>query len=344
MTDHVPPTGPPVDPDHGADTSRSTDTPTSSVDPMVQVERQETSVWATAAATAPAQTAVAAGPSLSGRQRFWRRFRRQRPALVALGFIIFLVVIAVFAPWIAPADPTSQSLRNNLQAPSWEHWLGTDELGRDVLSRLIFATRLSLLAALQAVGVGIVLGVPPGLAAGYLGKSVDLVIMRITDAVMSFPPLILAIAIVGVLGPNLTNAMIAVGVVFAPRFIRLVRGTVLAVREETFIEASRSIGTPTIRIIRRHILPNVMSPLVVQISLAAGFAMLAEASLSFLGLGAQPPDASWGVMLGRGFREISRAPWLVLAPGVITAMAVLSFNVLGDGIRDSIGREVRRGE
>jgi peptide/nickel transport system permease protein len=162
--------------------------------------------------------------------------------------------------------------------------------------------------------------------------------------VMSFPPLILAIAIVGVLGPNLTNAMVAVGVIFAPRFVRLVRGTVLAVREETFIEASRSIGTPTFKIIRRHVLPNVMSPLIVQISLAAGFAMLAEASLSFLGLGAQPPDASWGAMLGRGFRYISRGPWLIFAPGTLIALTVLSFNILGDGIRDSIGREVRRAE
>lgn len=305
------------------------------------------SVWATAAAadaSVDAETAAIIGPSLSGRQRFWRRFKKQRPAIVALAFIVFITLVAVFAPVIAPADPNRQSLRDNLLSPSWDHWLGTDELGRDVLSRLIFAARLSLLAAVQAVGVGVALGVLPGLAAGYLGKKVDLVIMRITDAVMSFPPLILAIAIVGVLGPNLTNAMIAIGIVFAPRFVRLVRGTVLAVREETFIEASRSIGTPTFTIIRRHILPNVMSPLVVQISLAAGFAMLAEASLSFLGLGAQPPDASWGVMLGRGFREISRAPWLVLAPGAAVALSVLSFNILGDGIRDSIGREVRRAE
>lgn len=316
-------------------------------DPIEGPTSESGSVW-TASSREGSNEAVSPtghlAPPLGPRQRFWRRFRRQRPALAALGFLVFIVLVAVFAPVLAPADPNAQILRDNLQSPSWSHWLGTDELGRDILSRLIYASRLSLLAALQAVGVGIVLGVPPGLVAGYLGGRIDALIMRITDAVMSFPPLILAIAIVGVLGPDLRNAMFAIGVVFAPRFVRLVRGTVLAVREETFIEASRSIGTPMSKIIRRHILPNVMSPLVVQISLAAGFAMLAEASLSFLGLGAQPPDASWGVMLGRGFREISRAPWLVLAPGVAIALTVLAFNVLGDGIRDSIGREIRRVE
>jgi peptide/nickel transport system permease protein len=300
-------------------------------------------VWASSAVE-PGVAEVVSGPSLSGRQRFWRRFKRQRPALVALGFLVFISLVALAAPLLAPRDPNAQVLTRTLESPSWDYWLGTDDVGRDVFSRLIYASRLSLLAALQAVGVGVVLGVPPGLAAGYLGRRADLIIMRITDAIMSFPPLILAIAIVGVLGPNLTNAMIAVGVVFAPRFVRLVRGTVLAVREETFIEASRSIGTPAIRIVRRHILPNVLSPLIVQISLAAGFAMLAEASLSFLGLGAQPPDASWGSMLGRGVRNMTRAPWLIFAPGAMIALTVLAFNVLGDGIRDSIGREVRRAE
>jgi peptide/nickel transport system permease protein len=300
--------------------------------------------WSASVVEPGAAEGAALGPSLSGRQRFFRRFKRQRPALIALGFLIFVTLTAIFAPILAPKDPNAQTLTDVLQPPSSEYWLGTDELGRDVFSRLLYAGRLSLMAAAQAVGVGVALGVVPGLLAGYLGKRVDVVIMRIADAVMSFPPLILAIAIVGVLGPNLTNAMVAVGVIFAPRFVRLVRGTVLAVREETFIEASRSIGTPTTKIIRRHILPNVLSPLIIQISLAAGFAMLAEASLSFLGLGAQPPDASWGAMLGRGFRYISRGPWLIFAPGTIIALTVLSFNVLGDGIRDSIGREVRRAE
>lgn len=281
-------------------------------------------------------------PSASNFQRFVRRFRRQQAGVAAFIFLSVLGLVALLAPWVAPQDPNFQQLTRILESPSGEFWLGTDDIGRDVFSRMIFGARLSLGAALQAVGIGIVLGVPPGLIAGYLGRGADVLIMRVADAVMSFPPLILAIALVGVLGPNLTNAMIAVGVIFSPRFVRLVRGTVLAVREETFIEASLSIGTPTRTIILRHILPNVLSPLIVQVSLAAGFAMLAEASLSFLGLGAQPPQASWGAMLSRGVRHMADAPWLIFAPGLMIAFTVLAFNVLGDAIRDSIGREVRR--
>jgi len=301
-------------------------------------------VWSASVLEPGAVEGAVLGPSLSSRQRFWKRFKRQKPAMVALVFLIIITLVSIFAPVLAPKDPNAQTLTDILVEPNGEYLLGTDELGRDVLSRLIYAGRLSLMAAAQAVGVGVALGVIPGLMAGYLGKWFDLIIMRVADAIMSFPALILAIAIVGVLGPNLRNAMVAVGVIFAPRFVRLIRGTVLAVREETFIEASRSIGTPTSTILRRHILPNVLSPLIIQISLAAGFSMLAEASLSFLGLGAQPPDASWGSMLQQGVRYISRGPWLIFAPGTIIALTVLSFNLLGDGIRDSIGREVRRAE
>ncbi len=290
------------------------------------------------------QTAEAlAGPSLSARKRFLRRFRKQWPAMIALVYLVLVTLAAVLAPVLATHDPLSQNLGNVLAQPGGEHLLGTDDLGRDLYSRIVFASRVSLLAAVQAVGVGVAIGVIPGLIAGYSGKKLDAIIMRITDAVMSFPPLILAIAIVGVLGPNLTNAMIAVGIIFAPRFLRLVRGTVLAVRQETFIEASLSIGTPVRRILRMHVLPNVLSPLIVQISLATALAMLAEASLSFLGLGVQPPQASWGSMVERGFRHTASAPWLTVFPGLPIAMTVLAFNVLGDGIRDSIGREVRRG-
>jgi ABC-type dipeptide/oligopeptide/nickel transport system permease subunit len=276
-------------------------------------------------------------------RRFRRRFLRQRAAVFALAFVILLVLVAVFAPWVAPYDPLSQDLRNTLQGPSADHWLGTDELGRDVLSRIIYGSRVSLLAAVQAVVLALVLGVPPGLAAGFFGGKVDTIISRLTDTLMSFPPLLLAIAIVGVFGPNLRNAMIAVGVIFAPRFIRLTRASVLAVREETFIEASRSIGTPTFRVLRTRILPNVLSPLVVQTSLSLGFAMLAEAGLSFLGLGVQPPEASWGAMVGRAYRFLNQSPTLVIFPGLAIVFAVLAFNVLGDGLRDSVGREVRGG-
>jgi ABC-type dipeptide/oligopeptide/nickel transport system permease subunit len=279
-----------------------------------------------------------------GARRFLRRFRSQRAAVAALAFLVAVVLVSVLAPLLAPYDPNFQDLRASLAPPfSGDHVLGADELGRDVLSRLMYAGRISMLAALQAVSVGFVLGVPLGLLSGFAGGILDTVLMRITDGVMSFPPLILAIAIISVLGPNLTNAMIAVGIIFAPRFLRLVRASVLAVREETYIEAARTIGTPVHSIILRHVLPNVLSPMIVQLSLAAGFTLLAEAGLSFLGLGVQPPDASWGSMMGRSFRVLSQEPWLIVWPGAMVVLSVLSFNVLGDGLRDSLGRETRRG-
>ncbi|MDZ7791686.1 MAG: ABC transporter permease [Xanthomonadales bacterium] len=212
-----------------------------------------------------------------------------------------------------------------------------------MLSRLVYGTQVSLQAAFQAVFIGVVLGVPFGLVAGYVGGWTDAVISRVADGVLSFPPLILAIAIVGVLGPGLTNAMLAIGIVFAPRFLRLVRGSVLSVREETFIEAARSIGTTDRRIVRRHVFPNIASPLLVQVTLSTGLAMLSEAGLSFLGLGVQPPDASWGAMLGSAFRHLSREPWQAVYPGVMIAATVLAFNVLGDGVRDAMGRRLGRG-
>lgn len=297
----------------------------------------------TAAAGPPDEQEAITTPELTARARFLRRFGRQRPALIALAFLVLVTMATVAAPLLVTHDPLEQNLLGVLRQPGGAHVLGTDELGRDVFSRALYAGRVSLLAAAQAVGVAIALGVLPGLVAGYAGRRVDGVIMRITDALMSFPPLILAIAFVGVLGPSLSNAMLVIGVIFAPRFVRLVRGTVLAIREETFIEASRSIGTPTGRVIVRHVLPNTLSPLVVQVSLTAAMAMLAEASLSFLGLGVQPPDVSWGSMIERGFRYTASAPWLTVFPGLLIALTVLAFNVLGDGLRDSLGREIRSG-
>jgi ABC-type dipeptide/oligopeptide/nickel transport system permease subunit len=294
-------------------------------------------------ATAIDRREALAPPEPGARARFVRRFRRQRLALAALVYLLLVVLATALAPLLATHDPLAQNLSAVLQQPGGGHVLGTDDLGRDVFSRALYAGRVSLLAAAQAVGVAVVLGVIPGLIAGYAGRKVDSVIMRLTDALMSFPPLILAIAFVGVLGPSLTNAMFVIGVIFAPRVVRLVRGTVLSIREETFVEASRSIGTPTPRVIVRHVLPNALSPLIVQISLTAAMAMLAEASLSFLGLGVQPPDASWGSMIERGFRYTATAPWLTVFPGLLIALTVLAFNILGDGLRDSLGREIRRG-
>ena len=278
----------------------------------------------------------------SASRRFLRRFRRQRLALWALAFLVVLAVGAAFAPWVAPHDPLLQDLDRVLEGPSLDRWFGTDELGRDVFSRTLYAGRVSLVAALQAVVIALVIGVPPGLIAGMWGGYVDNLIMRATDALMSFPPLILAVAIIAVLGPSLTNAMIAVGVLLSPTFLRLMRATTLSVIRETYVEAARSIGCTRGWIIRKHVLPNVVSPLFVQISVFAGVAMLAEAGLSFLGLGTQPPESSWGAMVGRGFRYINHAPSLIVFPGLAIAVTVLALYVLGDGLRDSLGREVRR--
>lgn len=273
--------------------------------------------------------------------RMVRRFRRQKAPMVAFVFLLVFVAAIVAAPVLATHDPLEQDLLGTLQPPSGDHWFGTDNLGRDVFSRALYGGRISLLGAGQALLVGLVIGVPLGLLSGYLAGKTDLLVMRLTDALMSFPPLIMMLAIVAALGPNLTNAMIALGVVFAPRFIRLVRGVVLELREEPYIEAAKSIGVSTPSILVRHILPNALPPLIVQISLATGFAILAEASLSFLGLGVQPPEASWGSMLEQGFSFINQSPTMIVFPGVAIAVTVLSFNVIGDGLRESIGREVR---
>lgn len=299
-------------------------------------------VAATTATTAANAGSVLGYARVGGLSRFVRRFRRQRAGIVALGFLLFLVVVAVAAPLLAPADPDAQSLTMRLEYPSSSHVLGTDDLGRDNLSRLIFATRISLQAAVLAVGIGLSLGVPLGLIAGYRRGWTDAVISRIVDAVMSIPPLVLAIAIIGVLGPNLRNAMLAVGLAYAPRLFRLTRATTMSVREELFIEASIAAGCSPLRVMVRHIWPNVLPPLLVQISLMMGFAILAESGLSFLGLGVQPPQASWGAMLGRAYRDIHDAPLLIFFPGVAIMATVLAFNVFGDGLRDAIGREMRR--
>ncbi len=284
---------------------------------------------------------MTAHASPSALRRFLRRFARQRLSLAGLGFVAFLSAAAVAAPLIAPYDPMAINLDRVLQGPSSSHWFGTDELGRDVFSRMLFAARISLLAALQAVVIALLIGVPPGLIAGLAGGYADSFTMRATDALMAFPPLILAVAIIAVLGPSLTNAMIAVGVLLSPTFLRLMRATTMSVASETYVEAARSIGCSEAWIITRHILPNVISPLFVQISVFAGVAMLAEAGLSFLGLGTQPPDSSWGAMVGRGFRYIDHAPSLILFPGLAIAITVLALYTIGDGLRDALGREVR---
>jgi peptide/nickel transport system permease protein len=275
---------------------------------------------------------------------FLRRFCRNRTATVATIILIAITLVAIFAPELAPHDPARSSLRNILKPPSANYLLGTDDLGRDVLSRLIYASRLSLVASVQAVVIALVIGLPLGLISGYVGGWVDTIIMRCNDALMSFPALILAVVIVGLLGPSLPNAMTAIGLVYAPRIMRVVRGSTLSVREEVYMTAARATGCSVTRIITRHVLPNVTGPLVVQATVLLGQALLAEAGLSFLGLGAQPPEASWGAMLGNAFPYLAQAPVPTIAAGTIISVTVLCFNLVGDGIRDSVGRMRRAGD
>ena len=299
-------------------------------------------VWATATPVISADEL--GGPRLTAKRRFLLRFKRQRLAVASLVLIVLVGLVAIFAPWLAPRDPNKIDLINALKPPPGGSGLGTDHLGRDALSRLIIASRVSMQAGIESVGIGILLGIPMGLVAGYFGRWVDRLLTQLNDAVLAFPPLILSVAVVAVLGRNLTNAMLAIGIVFAPRFFRLARAEVLSIREETYIEAARSIGTPTRKILTRHVLPNALPSLIVQASLSAGFAMLAEASLSFLGLGVQPPQSSWGAMLAEAAGVINREWTLMLAPGICIIVITLAFNILGDGLRDSIGREERRGD
>ncbi|WP_448638446.1 ABC transporter permease [Geodermatophilus sp. URMC 63] len=289
---------------------------------------------------APAESTEAAVRSET-KNSFWRRLRSNRTAMVAVAFLVLVIVSGLLAPWLTPYDPSVPDVANRYGPPSWAHPLGTDGLGRDFLTRLLYASRISLTAAALAVGVAFVLGVPFGLVAGYFRGRIDAVTSRVADVLMSLPTLVLAIAIIAALGPGLTNAMFALGVVYSPRVFRLVRGATLAVREETYVEAAVSIGLPANTIIRRHVLVNILPPLTIQLSLMTASAILAEASLSFLGLGVLPPDASWGVLLGDAFRSIRVAPLLIYWPGLVIALTTLAFNVLGDGISDAFGRESR---
>jgi peptide/nickel transport system permease protein len=250
--------------------------------------------------------------------------------------VLFFIVIAVLAPLISPYDPLATSWLTVRKPPSAAHWFGTDEIGRDVLARVIWGARASLLAGLVSVSLALAAGVPVGLVSGYLGGAVDGALMRLIDAMLAIPFLILAIALAAFLGPSLTNAMIAIGVSQMPIFARLTRGQVLSVKHEEYIEAARAVGNPHHRIVLRHILPNIIPPLLVQATLAAAAAIIAEASLSFLGLGEQPPDPSWGSMLNTAKNFISQAPWMALWPGLAIFTLVLSLNLFGDGLRDAL--------
>jgi peptide/nickel transport system permease protein len=274
-------------------------------------------------------------------RRALRRLRRRKAAVAGLVGIAIFVILAVFAPLIAPYDPAAQSWTSVRKAPSWVYWLGTDDVGRDVLSRVIYGARASLLAGVISVAIALTVGVPLGLLSGYVGGWIDAVLSRITDAMLAVPALILAIALAAFLGPSLTNAMIAIGVVTTPIFIRLTRGQVMAVKVEDYVEAARAIGNPRWRIAVFHILPNILPALLVQTTLSIAAAIIAEAALSFLGLGQQPPAPSWGSMLNSAQRFLTNAPWMAVWPGLAIFLTVLSFNIVGDGLRDALDPKER---
>ena len=266
----------------------------------------------------------------------FRRLLSNRAAVVSGAFLVVLALAALFAPLIAPHDPNKQDLLNVLQGPGSDSLLGTDNKGRDVLSRIIYAGRVALMAPLLAVTVGVVLGVPAGLFAGTTRGRIDRILGRLADTILSIPPLVMALAIVAILGPGLTNAMLAIGIVYSPRLFRVTRGATMSVSEELYVDASRSVGCSTPRLLWAHVLPNISGPLLVQISLMMGFSLLAEASLSFLGLGIQIPDASWGSMLRDAYQDKFKAPYAVVPPGLAMTLTILSFNTLGDALRDVI--------
>ncbi len=262
------------------------------------------------------------------------RLARHRMAMIGLALVVAAVLIAILAPVIAPYEPSAMDYRAMLQGPTIAHPLGTDDLGRDLLSRLIYGSRVSMSVGVSAVLIAAAFGVPLGLITGYFRGVVDEVLMRVLDSIMALPALVLALTIAAVLGQGLFNGMIAIAIVLVPVFTRLVRGQVLSVMHNDYVQAAHAVGVPTILILVRHILPNAINPVIVQASLSIGFAIILESSLSFIGLGAQPPTPTWGTMVQVGFQYLELEPGFVLAPATMIFLVVLGFNMLGDGLRD----------
>jgi peptide/nickel transport system permease protein len=275
-------------------------------------------------------------------KRFFAWLRRDLRAAVSLAFLLALGLLALCAPLIAPYPVTAQDVDNTLASPSAAHLLGTDDLGRDVFSRMVHGGAATLYASGLAVGIALLLGLPVGLLAGYTGGWVDDGISRFIDALLSFPSIVLAIAVTGALGIGLTNGMIAVGIVFSPQIARLVRARALVVRQELYVDAARCFGASTGRILWRHVLPNTVQPVIVQVTLLLAAALLAEASLSFLGLGIQPPQPSWGSMLARAYQNMELAPEQMYAPGLAILLTALAFNTLGESLRIALDPTTKR--
>ena len=280
-------------------------------------------------------------PSRSYGLDVWIRLRRNPAAIVGLAIVVTLALAALLAPLLSPADPLAQNLAGAAQPPSWAHPFGTDKLGRDLLARILYGARISIRIGFVAVGLAISVGATIGLIAGYAGGKIDAVLMSVMDLMLAFPTIILAIAITTLLGPSINNLMIAVGIVYIPQYARLCRSSVLAVKEVEYVEAARALGALTPRILVRHVLPNVLAPLLVQATLGVATAELEAAGLSYLGLGARPPTPEWGAMLNDARDYWLSAPWALIFPGVSITIVVLGFNLLGDGLRDALDVRLR---
>ena len=290
---------------------------------------------------APLAAVRVAHPGLRRMVEGWQRFQRHRAAVAGLGLLLLLSALALTGPLLTPYDPARQILSAALQPVSAAHPLGTDHLGRDLLARLLYGGRLSLLIGFLAVGFGLAVGVPLGAVSGFQGGLTDLLIQRLADILLSFPGFLLALSLVAILGVGLQNVIISVGLSAVPSFIRLVRASVLSIREQAYVEAAEALGQRRAVIIARHVLPNAMAPVIVQATLSLGFAILVAAGLGFLGLGVQPPTPEWGTMLGEGRQYIFRAPALTTYPGLAIFLAVLGFNLFGDGLRDALDPRLR---
>lgn len=266
----------------------------------------------------------------------WKSFKKNKLAVIGTFIVLFFVILAIFAPWIAPSGIDDKELVKRLQPPSSEHWFGTDDFGRDILSRVIYGARISLWVGLLSVLGSAVVGSLLGIIAGYYGRVIDTIICRIFDIMLAFPSILLAIAIVAILGPSLRNALIAIAIINIPNFGRLIRSRVLSVKEEEYIMAAKAIGMKDGRILLQHILPNSMAPIIVQGSLAIASAIIEAAALGFLGMGAQPPNPEWGKMLADSKQYLVQAPWTMVFPGIAIMLTVLGFNLMGDGLRDAL--------
>lgn len=287
--------------------------------------------------TSSLSTAQSSSPQWS----YVRLLFRDKTALFGILAIAVFLITALGAPWLSPYDPRTQNILRKLEAPSAEHWLGTDEFGRDVLSRIIWGTRPSLLVGVLSVLLAMMVGGILGITAGYIGGVYDLVITQIVDGFMAFPTLLLSMLVVAVLGTGVENTIIAIAVSFVPQFARLARGPAIALKEANYIEACRAMGVPDFLILSRHIVPNISGPIIVMATLWIGTAIRTEANLSFLGMGIQPPMPSWGTMIKAGVERITRAPWLAVYPSLAIMLSVFAFNLVGDGIRDTIDPEMR---